>query len=315
MPPNQRVTPLMARRTSAVLVVALAMTASAVNTRALAVTRRTTKPKATSTQTTVKAPSWRVLSVSSKGLSEVSGCAFSRRVPNRVWLHNDSGDGPMIVPVDVTSGVVGRPVTLNGVDVVDPEDIAVTTSGDVILADIGDNAVVRSSVQLYRFPEPAANASSTDATRIDLTYPDGPHNAEAFAVSSDGAVGLIFTKEASGIASAYRVDLTTTSPQQLTRIGQVTVTGESGTKANMLSAADAVGNSVVLRSFQHGYALDVPSGGSMSDVVNAKPRRFAVPSMAQGEALCASPDGRTLVTASESQGESTFALAVGATPR
>jgi hypothetical protein len=36
--------------------------------------------------------------------------------------------------------------------------------------------------------------------------------------------------------------------------------------------------------------------------------------MVQGEALCAAADGRTLVTASESRGASTFALAIGSVP-
>ncbi len=303
----------MARRARAVLLIAFALSASTANDAILAgTTRRTAKPRTTAT----KAPAWRILSVSSKGLSEVSGCAFSRRVASRVWLHNDAGDGPVIVPVDVTSGVVGRPVTLAGVEVVDPEDIAVTGSGDVILADIGDNAVARTSIQLYSFPEPAANAVTAEATRIDLTYPDGPHNAEAFVVSSDASFGLIFTKEASGVAAVFRVDLTAaaTSAQVLSKLGQVTVAGETGARANMISAADAIGNSVVLRSFENAYVLDVPRGGSMVDAARAKPRRFAVPKLAQGEALCASPDARTLVTASESQGASTFPLAVGRVP-
>ena len=38
--------------------------------------------------------------MSAKSLGEVSGCAFSRVDPNRVWVHNDSGDGPYIFPVD-----------------------------------------------------------------------------------------------------------------------------------------------------------------------------------------------------------------------
>ena len=272
------------------------------------------KTRTTTTTSAKKASAWRVLSVSSNGLKEVSGCAFSRQVANRVWVHNDSGDGPDVVPVDISSGSVGRTVTLQGVDVVDPEDIASTADGDLILADIGDNAVARKSVQLYRFREPALNANSAEAKRIDLRYPDGPHNAEALAVSADGSDAFIFTKEPTGVAAVFRADLTATSEQVMTQIGQVTIKGESGYKANLISAADAVGASVVLRSFQYGYFLPVPSGGNMSDAAKATPVRFIVPQMAQAEALCVSPDGRTLVTASESQGARNFALAVGSTP-
>lgn len=253
--------------------------------------------------------------MSSKGLEEVSGCAFSRRDPNRVWLHNDSGDGAIVVPVDIKSGAVGRPVTLEGVDVVDLEDIAITTGGEMILADIGDNAEARKSVQLYRFAEPALNATSVRPTRLELRYPDGPHNAEALAVAPDASAAFIFTKEASGVAAVFRVDLTASAVQVMTQIGQVLITGEIPIKANLISAADAVGETVIVRTFQFGYVLDVPSGGKMDDAARATPRRFSLPLMVQGEALCVSPDGRTLATASESQGASTFALAVGPVPR
>jgi hypothetical protein len=280
-------------------------------------TKNTTAKKTPNARTTTRSPkpaAWRVLAVSSKGLREVSGCAFSRRDPNRVWLHNDSGDGAIVVPVDIKSGAAGRPVTLDGVDVVDLEDIAITSRGEIILADIGDNAEARKSVQLYRFPEPAVNATSTQATRLDLRYPDGPHNAEAVAVAPDGSAAFIFTKEPSGVAAVFRAGLNATKDQVMTQIGTVTITGEVPFKANLISAADAVGETVILRTFQFGYVLDVPSGGTIDDAPRATPRRFGLPLMVQGEALCVSPDGRTLVTASESQGASTFALAVGPVP-
>ena len=284
---------------------------------------KTTKPKTTKapgakspTTTTAKKPTaWRSLEFSSKGLKEVSGCAVSRRSPNRVWVHNDSGDGPLVFPIDLSTGSVGQAVTLDGIDIEDPEDIAITSSGDLILADIGDNAVRRSSIQLYRFAEPAANATSVKPTRIDLRYPDGPHNAEALAVSADAESAFVITKEPSGVAGMYRADLTATSEQVLTLIGQITIKGESGYKPNLISAADAAGSTIILRTFQYGYMLDVPAGAKMADAVRATPWRFNVPQMAQGEALCVGPDGVTLVTASESQGASTFAVAVGTVPR
>jgi hypothetical protein len=274
---------------------------------------KTTTPKTTTKAT--KAAEWRVLAVSSTGLAEVSGCAFSRRDLNQVWLHNDSGDGAIVVPVDIRSGKAGRPVTLDGIDVVDLEDIAITANGDLILADIGDNAVARKSVQLYRFAEPVLNATSAQATRLDVRYPDGPHNAEALVVEPDGSAAYIFTKEPSGVAAVFRADLTATTTQVMTEIGNVKITGEVGIKPNLISAADAVGQTVIVRSYQFGYVLDVPNGGKIADAPRAAPRRFSLPLMVQGEALCVSSNGQTLVTASESQGRATFALAVGTVPK
>jgi hypothetical protein len=233
-----------------------------------------------------------------------------------VWLHNDSGDGPSVIPVDVKSGSVGKVVTLSGVDVSDPEDIAMTTSGDLLLADIGDNAEARDSLQLYRFAEPGAQATKAKATRFNLTYPDGPHNAEALVVSTDGLRAYILTKNTSGVAAVFEANLNDSAKTQvLVKIGQVTISGEVLIKPNQISAADTVGSRVILRSYQYGYTLSPPPGAPLSEAFSATPQRFDVPLMVQGEALCVSPDGTTLVTASESRGASTFALAVGPVPR
>jgi hypothetical protein len=233
-----------------------------------------------------------------------------------VWLHNDSGDGPSVIPVDIKSGTVGKTVTLSGVAVSDPEDIAMTASGELILADIGDNAEARDSIQLYRFTEPTAQASKAEAKRIDLTYPDGAHNAEALVVSADGLLAYIITKDSSGVATVFEANLADGSKTQvLNKVVQVTITGELLLKPNQISAADTIGSRVILRSYQYGYVLSPPPGSKLSDAFAATPQRFDVPLMVQGEALCVSPDGQTLVTASESRGASTFALAIGPVPR
>lgn len=282
---------------------------------------RTTKTRATRATSSRPAPTtrlpspWRVLSVPANGLREVSGCAVSRREPNRVWLHNDAGDGAIVVPVDLRFGAVERAVTLTGVDVVDPEDIAATNDGDLVLADIGDNNSRRNSIQLYRFPEPAHNATSAIARRIDLRYPDGPHNAEAMVLTTDASAALVLTKELTGVSAVFRADLNAQTAQVMTYVGQVTIAGERAETPNIVTAADAVGSTLFLRSFENGYVLSSPAGGQLEDALRTAPRRFDLPPMVQGEALCASADGRTLVTASESRGAAAFALAVGPVPR
>ena len=129
-------------------------------------------------------------------------------------------------------------------------------------------------------------------------------------MSSDGSAAFIFTKEPSGVAAVFRADLAMTT-QVLTRVGEIALTSEVGPKANLITAADATGSRVIVRSYQFGYVMDGASGATLVDIIRATPRRFAVPLMIQGEALCASPDGLTLVTASESRGAARFTMAVG----
>jgi hypothetical protein len=235
-------------------------------------------------------------------------------------MHNDGGDGPAVVPVDLRSWRIGERVTLSGIDVVDPEDIAITAAGDLVLGDIGDNARQRASIRLYRFREPQPGATAVDVQRFDLRYPDGPHDAEAMVVSPDGRWALIFTKQP-GSSRAYRADLGRGAAtdrggeQVLEPIGTVAVTGEALVQANLVTAADAVGSGMVMRTYWSGYLLAAGPGEPIEAAVRARPRRFSVPPMVQSEAMCASPDGRTLVTASESRGASTFTIAVGPVPR
>jgi hypothetical protein len=136
-------------------------------------------------------------------LPEASGIAVSRRIPGRLWLHNDSG-APVVFGVDEAGRIVQR-VTISGAAVRDWEDIAVGScegGSCLYVADIGDNRSHRQDVTIYRVPEPGPQDSETAPARaIRATYPDGAHNAEGFFILPDGAMYIV-TKEAS--AGLYR---------------------------------------------------------------------------------------------------------------
>jgi hypothetical protein len=304
----------MALFVTATVVLAMSITAGA---RPSLATKTSAKKKTTST---VNVTSQRVLAIPAAGLAEVSGCAVSRRDPDVVWLHNDADDGAIVVPVNTKTRVVGSAVTLSGVTVADPEDIAVAPNGDVVLADIGDNREMRSTVQLVRFPEPAPRETRAEAEVMTLLYPDRAHNAEAFVIDPETSFGYIITKDRSGAGQVFRADLAGVSEQELVLVGTITISGESGRQPNVITAADlAVVDGrpvVVLRTFSNGYSLASSRPTSVEDLLlTAKPRRFDLPAMPQAEALCVSADGRTMVTASESQGAATFPLAVVAMSR
>jgi hypothetical protein len=273
---------------------------------------------------------WKTSAVDATNLAEVSGCAVSRTDSQRVWLHNDAGDGALVFPVDIATGSVGSPVMLEGVSVTDPEDMAIAANGDLVLADIGDNAERRKSVQLYRFTEPTVDATTAEVTTYELRYPDGPHNAESLVLADGGLTAFIITKSSTGAAGVYRADLRTQAPQVLVKVGTIRISGETHSQPNIITAADLAqpkGSApvIVLRTFQRGYRLVLsgrPVANSQGPTANAvevgfagTPKPFPLPTMVQGEALCVGPDGSTLVTASESRGAKTFALGVGRIPR
>lgn len=73
----------------------------------------------------------------------------------------------------------------------------------IAVADIGDNDATRSHVTIYRVPEPSPRDAETAVSEaFHATYPDGPHDAEAFFVTDAGL--FIVTKGDRGPVALYR---------------------------------------------------------------------------------------------------------------
>lgn len=131
-------------------------------------------------------------------VSEASGLVASREIEGRFYHINDSGGGPFVY-VSAADGSSLRRLHLDGLrSVFDPEAL---TSGGIggepmlIVGDIGDNSLVRGSVELFALSERKMEQSGAAAVsaRVAARYPDGPHNAEAMAMGPDGAL-YVFTK-------------------------------------------------------------------------------------------------------------------------
>ncbi len=127
-------------------------------------------------------------------VTESSGLALSRRHPHTVWTTNDSGDTARLFAVDTRTGrTVG--VHTFGAPVVDVEALAITPGGRLLVADIGDNRGNRQVPRIFWFDEPALGDTSGSWKSWELSYPDGPHNAESIAVDPRTGRVLVVTKE------------------------------------------------------------------------------------------------------------------------
>ena len=113
----------------------------------------------------------------------------------------------------------------------------------ITIADIGDNRAVRNNVTLYQFEEPKVQTGK-ESMRIDevevmnITYKEGPRDAEALAYDPIGGNLVIFSKRDEKIKvylfefsagqkevqSDFEVDLTALNP--------------SSAYPNMVTAAD-----------------------------------------------------------------------------
>lgn len=118
-------------------------------------------------------------------IPESSGAAISRKHTGVTWTHNDSGAEAELFAVDPAGELAGT-VTLQGAKHIDWEDIAVADcpSGSCLyVADIGDNNARRSTVDIYRLPEPEPTARTpVEADRFRTRYPGGPRDAESIFI-------------------------------------------------------------------------------------------------------------------------------------
>ncbi|MDR0536108.1 MAG: hypothetical protein LBG65_07200 [Puniceicoccales bacterium] len=97
-----------------------------------------------------------------RSVPECSGFAVSQRHPGVIWTHSDSDnpativairpDGTMIKPANAPEGYRG--ITVKGVRNLDWEACVVTSAGEFILGDIGNNDDKRRDLRLLVFPEP-----------------------------------------------------------------------------------------------------------------------------------------------------------------
>jgi len=154
---------------------------------------------------------------------EISGIVRSRRDSTVFWTHNDSGDEPRIYPVRTDGSVVASerypetPGTLVGGAInCDWEDIALDASGQIIIADFGNNSNSRRDLALYFVEEPEVTEGRTSVTsKVLIRYPDqatfpaprGDFNFDAEALFTVGDDVFVLTKHRSDtFTKLYRLD-------------------------------------------------------------------------------------------------------------
>lgn len=148
--------------------------------------------------------------VQSPELSEISGMVASRNANRTFWVHNDSGNDADLFALSANGDTRGA-VALVGAPATDWEDIARGPGPRrgvdyLFVADIGDNLRARGSVLVHRLEEPAFDSGAVPADDYDtfeLTYPDGPHDAETLLVDPVRGELVIMTKEWDGSSRIY----------------------------------------------------------------------------------------------------------------
>ncbi|MBO4210591.1 hypothetical protein GSF22_32045, partial [Micromonospora echinofusca] len=188
----------------------------------------------------------------------------------------------------------------------DTEDLAVGLDGTLWVGDIGDNGRARETIAVWTL-----RSGSGRPVLYRMSYPDGPHDAEALLVTRDGRP-VIVTKQSGGaglyttagpprrgatvpLVAAGRVRLPgTTTANPFSFLGRRLVTGAA-------TAPD--GRRVVLRTYADAFEYDVTGGDLVAALTTGRPRVTALPDEPQGEAVTYTRDGRALLTVSETAGQ------------
>ncbi len=231
-------------------------------------------------------------------LAELSGLAVA---DGGLWGMADGGRRIRVHRIDPDSCAVLETRT-GDIDPVDPEDLARGPDGTLWVGDIGDNELRRDTVAVIELP------ADGPARLHRLTYPDGPHDAEALLVDAAGRP-VVVTKDA-GPAGIYRTEAGPdgVGPTPLVRVGEValppsdTVGGPIdglGSRVVTGAAATADGGVVALRTYTDAWLFRVPDGDLVA-ALTGRPLRVPLPNEPQGEAIAFDPSG-ALISGSETR--------------
>lgn len=251
-----------------------------------------------------------------RAMMEVSGVAPSQLRDDMLWMINDSGNSPRLYAVRTDGAPLGE-LRVLGAENFDWEDLESFRQEDqawLIVADIGDNDAVRSTVRLLWVKEPDFRCPGHQPTAVPVSrilefrYEDGPRDAEGLAVEVaknriliaskrthppdlyalplDSGPGPVVAKKITPIPDLRPADLGVrlAAPSKAKYAHQPTA----------LSFAPQSGE-LVLMTYQDLYLY--PNWGENGDL--SESRRIPLPRMKQAEACCFSQDETSIYVTSE----------------
>jgi PKD repeat protein len=240
--------------------------------------------------------------VADRSLDELSGLVASRVDPDAYWVQEDSGNTPVLVALDGSGATLSRHSLPNSFS--DWEDLQATLdpatgAPTMFLADIGDNGYSRGSVSVWVVEEPDTRADSALAPlELELTYPDGPHNAETLLVDPLTFDLFVVTKESGGAARLYRKS----APHDVAGAFVLDALGSVPALAMTATGGDVSpdGAWVVVRDYSTTAKLFVRDGYlPLEDAFSTTACSITLAGERQGEAIGFTSDGSALVTVSE----------------
>ena len=246
--------------------------------------------------------------ISNDSLNEASGLAASRKNPNVLWTHNDSGDENRLFAIDANGKHLGT-FLIEGVEARDWEDVAVGPGPIkgrqyLYIGDIGDNLSKFDIKYIYRVAEPEVlrnqppvEATLSEVETIAFQFPDGTRDAETLMVDPLTKDIYIVSKRESKVR-VYRAPY----PQSTTET--ITLEYVASLNLNNVVGGDISpsGNEVVIKTYSAIYYWHKPPDEKWVQMFEKDPVRVPYVPEPQGEAVCWRADGLGYYTISEEPG-------------
>lgn len=246
--------------------------------------------------------------ISNDLLNEASGLAASRRNPNILWTHNDSGDENRVFAIDAKGHHFGT-FLIEGTKARDWEDIAVgpgPVEGQqyLYIGDIGDNLSQFDIKYIYRVAEPEVlrnqppvEATLSEVETIAFQFPDGKRDAETLMVDPLTKDIYIVSKRESKVR-VYRAPY----PQSTTET--ITLEYVASLNLNNVVGGDISpsGNEVVIKTYSAIYYWRKLPDEKWVKMFEKDPVSVPYVPEPQGEAVCWRADGLGYYTISEEPG-------------
>jgi len=258
----------------------------------------------------------RLALLSDKRINESSGLAPSCRIPDLFWTLNDSG-GPTTVYALNSQGQTIAEIDVTNAKNIDWEDLASGPNTEaqptLFIADIGDNAKARPSIQIYEIPDPkfipVSKPQKIAPSRTwNLRYPDGPANAETLLAHPQTGRLFILTKTLLGTATLYSVPATH-QPDTVQVLEKITtlhfpLLHKPGKRPidNLMTTGGSLSTDatrLVIATYNSLYEWTLPDGQLTAQALDATPIRIDPPLTRQMEAVCYQPGTYHLLFTSE----------------
>jgi hypothetical protein len=254
---------------------------------------------------------------SNNEILESSGLGISTFVKDAVWTINDSGlTNENELFLLRTDGKLLAQFAISSVKNVDWEAMSQFTAADqsyLLVADVGDNSKNRESYELHLVREPDCSSlilqpdnlpikRKLNSSVIRFSYEDGPKNCEAVCVDVDAMeiwlVEKVYYETVQKRPPGIYVLPLSLKPTEAELVAKRIADFPPRNVTGMAFSPNK--EHLLIRNYVNAHLYSRPNGMNWRDVIkNQKPKTVVLPIQRQGEAVCFTPNSKSVILTSE----------------